>query len=361
MSNSIQVTVNLKKLHCSQNPSNLSRDFRVLSQRLLHSHYLYLSIRTISFHTTISTMSQLLQLYRNKFHVPADPQVSFAGKTVVVTGANVGLGLEAAKKYATLGCDKLVLGVRTLSKGENAKQQILSDANRGDNQPLDLQVWHLDMNSFASIKQFADRVNSELSQLDVALLNAGVIQPTFVRSPESWEEMLQVNTLSTVFLGLLLLPKLEKTSKNATSTPYLSFVSSGTHKGVDVEFFRKSQESGNILEYLNNEKNFPGREQYANTKLLLEFAKASIANLPSVRSPDGHVNVIVNSCCPGLCQSDLAHNVTKNSRLMATVAWLMFKFVARTSEEGSRTLVSSTTLGVESHGKWWQNDTYPNE
>lgn len=307
-------------------------------------------------------MSSVLNLLKNKFQLPADPELSFTGKAVLVTGANVGLGFEAAKKYVALGCDKLILGVRTLSKGENAKQQILSSVKRGDDHSADIQVWHLDMNSFASVKQFADRVNSELPKLDVALLNAGVIQPGYIASPEGWEEMLQVNTLSTVLLGLLLLPKLQETRRNGTQSsdvPCLSFVSSGTHKMVDVTSFRKGRESEHVLRYLNDKSNFPGRQQYGNTKLLLEYAKTSIADLASVRSPDGQVNVIVNSSCPGLCQSDLAHNITQNSWLMSRAVWLVFNIIARTTEQGSRTLVSATTLGVESHGKWWQNDNYP--
>ncbi|KAK4234271.1 hypothetical protein C8A03DRAFT_37961 [Achaetomium macrosporum] len=57
-------------------------------------------------------------------HPPADPTVSFAGKTVLVTGTNTGLGFEAAVKYAALGASRLILGVRSADKGEAAKQHI---------------------------------------------------------------------------------------------------------------------------------------------------------------------------------------------------------------------------------------------
>lgn len=303
-------------------------------------------------------MSGLFKLVRNKFSIPADPQVSFAGKTILVTGANVGLGLEAAKKYAALGSERLILGVRTLSKGENAKEQILSAITREDGSKPDILVWPLDMNSFVSVKQFVERVNAELSTLDVALLNAGVIQPTYIASPDGWEEMLQVNTLSTILLGLLLLPKLRESSEHGQHPSYLSFVSSSTHTTVDISHVQASYSSGSILTYLNSSAHFPGRSQYGNTKLLLEYAKTSMANLPLVRSPGSSVCVIVNSCCPGLCQTDIGHNVTQNSWLMSMAAWMMFQLFARTSEQGSRTLVSSTTLGAESHGKWWRDDVF---
>ena len=46
-------------------------------------------------------------------HPPIDPDVTFAGKTVLVTGASAGLGFEAAVKYAQKGTSKLILAVRS--------------------------------------------------------------------------------------------------------------------------------------------------------------------------------------------------------------------------------------------------------
>jgi hypothetical protein len=50
----------------------------------------------------------------------ADPQSSFAGRNVLITGANTGFGFEAAVKTARLGASQVVLGVRDLRKGERA-------------------------------------------------------------------------------------------------------------------------------------------------------------------------------------------------------------------------------------------------
>ncbi|KAL9115235.1 MAG: hypothetical protein Q9227_001029 [Pyrenula ochraceoflavens] len=297
-------------------------------------------------------MSRALQFVLNRFYPPQEPKTSFEDRTVLVTGANVGLGFEAAKKYVELGCTDLVLAVRTVSKGEAARDQILSSTEKS----ATIRVWQLDMSSFDNIQHFAKQVNEQLPRLDVALLNAGVVQPRFVRSPEGWEETLQVNYLSTALLGLLLLPKLLEINAKTESMPHLSFVSSSSHKHVNIGAMRKSKSSGNILAYWNDEKKFPGTPQYGNSKVFLEFAKAAMANLPSVRSPDGKVNVIINSSCPGFCQSDLARNVTGGSAILSTVAWIVYGIVARTTEQGSRTLVSSTTQGVESHGKFWFND-----
>ena len=63
---------------------------------------------------------------------PADPAVSFTGKTVLVTGSNVGLGYEAAIKYAQKGASKLILAVRSVDKGEQAKSEIIEKTGRED-------------------------------------------------------------------------------------------------------------------------------------------------------------------------------------------------------------------------------------
>ena len=85
-----------------------------------------------------------------------------AGKTVVVTGANSGLGLAAATKLADAGA-KVVLAVRDVSKGAAAKEQILGATQRGI-----VEVSELDLGDLASVKAFAKRWEGAC---DVLMLN----------------------------------------------------------------------------------------------------------------------------------------------------------------------------------------------
>jgi NAD(P)-dependent dehydrogenase (short-subunit alcohol dehydrogenase family) len=164
------------------------------------------------------------EVIKGKWIVPKDTRPSFAGQTVIVTGANVGLGLEASVKFVQLGADKVVLAVRTLSKGEEAKKEIERRTKRSGV----LDVWHLDMMDYDSIKAFADRATRELERLDIACLNAGVAMIDFKQSQYGYERTLQVNLLSTALLALLLMPKL-RASKTATFTPVLEIVGSSNH------------------------------------------------------------------------------------------------------------------------------------
>lgn len=155
------------------------------------------------------------------------PTTRLNGRTVIVTGSNVGLGLEAARYMASLGAAKVILAVRTISKGETARESILQ-TTRVD--PSVVEVWSLDLGSHASVTAFADRVNKELPRLDIALLNAGIATDKF-KIVEGDESTITTNVTSTFLLGMLLLPKLKETAKNFPDAPkpHLTFTSSEVH------------------------------------------------------------------------------------------------------------------------------------
>lgn len=68
--------------------------------------------------------------------------------------------------------------------------------------------------------------------------------------------------------------------------------------------------------------------------------------------PKAYVRVL--AVCPGAAKSDLARHATSLTMRIAKI--IANATIMRTTEEGSRTLVSGTTLGDEAHGKFWQHD-----
>lgn len=292
-------------------------------------------------------MGSLFRLLKMQYSAPADPRgISFAGKTVILTGATSGLGYEAAIKYLNLGVESLIIGSRSLDRGNRVKAELETRTDR----PGAVQVWELEMSSFQSVKSFAGRVNTELPRLDVALLNAGLWNRNYAQSGDGWEETVQVNTLSTSLLALLLLPKLRESS-TASEPTHLSLVSSQQFVRVKAESLRTD---GPLLEHVNDASHFTGPKQYGLSKLLLEYVVKNIASL--VRRDDGTLPVIVNSVSPGLCVSALGRQYDRFYERW--LVWLMYKFFARTTEQGSRSLVSATIQGVESQGKCWRSDGY---
>ena len=186
-------------------------------------------------------------LYSQLFVTPMHPTHDFSGQTVIVTGSNVGLGLEAARHFARLNCAKLILAVRTIPKGERAKESILSSTKRKSDC---IEVWPLDLSSSASVKAFAKRAEG-LERIDILVENAGL-------SVAGWEVMegneasLQVNVINTFLLVLLMLPMLRKTAEKFSTTPHLEIVSSEAHFLAGF----KERHEDDIYAKLNDEKTF---------------------------------------------------------------------------------------------------------
>ena len=152
------------------------------------------------------------------------PHVSAAGQTIIVTGANVGLGFEAARHFVRLGAAKVILAVRDQEKGEAAKRSIQELEKR---QKV-VEVWSLDLCSYDSVKQFAEQVQKTLPRVDVLLENAGVAKYTFSMAEDN-ETSITVNVVSTFLLALLLLPKLRETAVRYNVTPRLTITTSNVH------------------------------------------------------------------------------------------------------------------------------------
>ncbi|KAI9675099.1 MAG: hypothetical protein M1817_001507 [Caeruleum heppii] len=287
-------------------------------------------------------MAGFIRLLRSKWNPPTNPTTDFTSQTVLITGANVGLGLESAIKYAESNAFKVILGVRNPKKGQAAKTLIEERTNRTGV----VEVWQLDMNTFESVKHFAERVDRDLDRLDVAVLNAGVYKTSYEVSPEGWEETLQVNLFSTALLELLLLPKL-RASRTPTATSHLTIVASNTHVHAKVT-------PEQLTDPLNsfNRPSCYGDWQYATSKLFVMQVTREIA--ARVLDKHGEPEVIINDCCPGLCRSTLGREY--EGFFMNVLIAIFFAIFARSTEEGSRTIVSASALGRESHGKWWKDD-----
>ncbi|OAL25423.1 hypothetical protein AYO20_10457 [Fonsecaea nubica] len=269
-------------------------------------------------------------LYSQLFIKPAYPKRSFAGETVIVTGSNTGLGKEAARHFARLGASKLILAVRNTKSGEAAKSDIEKTTKCG---PDVIEVWDLDLSSYASVKAFADRA-SKLSRIDVLLENAGIATGTYSVA-EGHERTITVNVISTFLLALLLLPKLKATAKDFKTNPRLSIVSSEVHGWSKFPEWKEPH----VFEVLDDEKTANLKERYPTSKLLEVLVIRQIA--PKLAGS----GVILNYLNPGLCHSELG-------REGSIILEVMKFFLARSTEVGSRTLVAAAEAGMESHGKY---------
>ena len=156
-----------------------------------------------------------------------------SGKTYIVTGANSGLGFEAAKHLVSLGAAKVILAVRTLSTGESAKAEI--EATTGSAGVAE--VWPLDLSSYDSVKAFAARACSELDRIDGLIENAAVALAQRAMA-EGHIAPVTVNVLSTFLLATLLLPKMSGSAKAFGTVPHLVIVTSRAAFDVEADWLR---------------------------------------------------------------------------------------------------------------------------
>lgn len=168
-------------------------------------------------------MSAPAFLYSQLFVSLPVPNHDFTGQTVVITGGNAGLGLEAARYMLKLNASHIILGVRNLPKGQAAKEEL--QASTGKTTPID--VFQLDMENYESVKAFAASL-SALPRVDVAILNAGKMDQEFYIA-EKDESTITVNVVSTMLLALLILPKLRESAGDGSPVPRLVIVASDRH------------------------------------------------------------------------------------------------------------------------------------
>jgi NAD(P)-dependent dehydrogenase (short-subunit alcohol dehydrogenase family) len=151
------------------------------------------------------------------------PTAKFTDQIVIVTGSNQGLGLEAARDLVRLDAAKVILAVRSVSKGEAAAQSISASTGRDGV----VEVWEFDLASYQSVEAFAQRVQT-LPRLDAVVANAGIYLFEF-ETAEDNEATITVNVVGHMLLALLLLPKLRETALTTGKPSVLTFTGSFTH------------------------------------------------------------------------------------------------------------------------------------
>ena len=169
-----------------------------------------------------------------------------AGRTFIVTGANSGTGKEATRRLAGAGA-KVIMAVRNLTKGEDARREILEQ-----HPTADLELRHIDLASLASVREFAAGILTDHTRVDVLVNNAGVmVPPTREATADGFELQFGSNFLGPFALTMLLLPRILE-----SDSPRIATMSSGTANFGRINF-----------DDLNWEKSYSAGRAYAQSKL----------------------------------------------------------------------------------------------
>ena len=157
----------------------------------------------------------------------------FNGKTVIVTGANSGIGYETALAMARKGA-QVVMACRNIQKGETAAAAIRGEVSK----PL-IEVMPLDLADLASVRAFAAAFGQKYSHLHILYNNAGVMAIPYAKSVDGFEMQFASNHLGHFALTGLLLDTLLGTPKARVVN-----TSSILHKSGKFDFANLSSDVG---------------------------------------------------------------------------------------------------------------------
>ncbi|MGE8561232.1 MAG: SDR family NAD(P)-dependent oxidoreductase [Acinetobacter sp.] len=127
-------------------------------------------------------------------------------KTILITGANAGIGLKTAEQLVSEG-HHLILACRNLVKAQQAKQQ-LQQLGKGQ-----VDLIELDLNNLEKVQQSANEILAKYHYIDVLINNAGLISDQLDSTEDGFEKHFGVNYLGHYLWTLKLLPLLKKSKQ----------------------------------------------------------------------------------------------------------------------------------------------------
>ncbi|SEM20172.1 NAD(P)-dependent dehydrogenase, short-chain alcohol dehydrogenase family [Mesobacillus persicus] len=202
-----------------------------------------------------------------------------SGKTTVITGANSGIGLEAAKFFAQNG-SRVIMAVRNEEKGKVARDTIITKHPQAE-----VEVMKLDLADLESIRIFAKTYETQFDSLDLLINNAGVMTPPYGKTKDGFELQFGSNHLGHFALTGQLLPLLKNTSNSRVVT-----LSSLAHRRAGIYF-----------DNLDGSKGYKGMKFYGQSKLAnLLFAKEL-----DKRLKEHDIQTISLACHPGISSTNL--------------------------------------------------------
>lgn len=176
---------------------------------------------------------------------------TLSGKTILITGANSGIGKAAAIQMAARGAN-VVMACRSLERGDPARQEVIT---RAENPTVEL--IQLDLASQASIRAFAEAFKASHSRLDVLIHNAANFDHTLKKphlTEDGVETIFATNHVGVFLLTDLLLDLL----KSSAPSRIITVASKGltVFPGLDIDF-----------DNLHGERNFSTQSAYYQSKL----------------------------------------------------------------------------------------------
>ncbi|XP_056603239.1 retinol dehydrogenase 11 [Triplophysa dalaica] len=237
------------------------------------------------------------------------------GKTVLITGANTGIGKETAVDLARRGA-KVILACRDMGRASKAAEEIKKRS--GNDKVI---VRRLDLASLKSVRALAKEIQETEDRLDILINNAGIMMCPKWETEDGFEMQFGVNHLGHFLLTNLLLDLLKKSTPSRVVN-----VSSLAHETGKIHF-----------DDINMDKNYNPHTSYLQSKLAnVLFNRELAARLKGTG---------VTTCAlhPGVIRTELGRHFF--SQLWKRILFLPFTFFIKTPWEGAQTTIYCAVEG----------------
>lgn len=256
-------------------------------------------------------------------------------KTVVITGANTGIGKETARDLYRRGA-RVILACRDLSKANAAAKDIKtappSKPSREQfvGKPGEVDVCKLDLTSLASIRECAKHIYTTESALHILVNNAGIICGKGV-TEDGFDTTFGTNHLGPFLFTLLLLPKIIQSRKDSDPCCRIVNVASIFHQYGNINF-----------DDLMSEKSYHSLPAYCQTKL----ANVLFTRELSRRLKEANIaGVNIYSLHPGFIRTELTRNLDDCVFPSAGFMYGMLGPLLKTEEQGAQTTIHCAVDG----------------
>ncbi|KAJ2944683.1 hypothetical protein O0L34_g4040 [Tuta absoluta] len=262
--------------------------------------------------SAVAASAGALCLFKDMYSGPPfNKNVRAEGKVVVITGANTGIGKEAAWEFAKRGA-KVFMACRDMEKCETTRKEIVIETSNKF-----VYCRPCDLASTTSIRQFVQRFKSEEPYLHILVNNAGVFEPKEKITADGFETQLGVNHLGHFLLTNLLLDNLK-----ASAPSRVIIVSDTAHRRGIIN-----------KEDLNMTSSKDKAAMYAQSKL----ANVLFARELARRLLDS--NIAVAAVDPGLTSTDLTRNMPMMKSVTRFIIYPLFWPVMKTPRLGAQVII----------------------
>ncbi|XP_076143525.1 retinol dehydrogenase 12-like [Alosa pseudoharengus] len=236
------------------------------------------------------------------------------GKTVLITGANTGIGKETAVDLASRGA-RVILACRDMGRANRAADEIRKRSGNGN-----VVVKQLNLASLQSVRALAADVKASEERLDILINNAGIMMCPQWKTEDGFEMQFGVNHLGHFLLTNSLLDLLKKSAPSRVVN-----VSSLAHEKGEIDF-----DDINLDRYYDPVKSYR-QSKLANVLFSRELAKRLEGT-----------GVTVYSLHPGVIRTELTRNLTQSIplwKLMMCSPLMLFRPLIKSPWEGAQTTI----------------------